>query len=202
MLLSHFGVLASSKSAMNTLAPELSALMIILRSTGPVISTRRSAMSAGTGAHSPVALRGSPRVSGRKSGSLPASSSAWRAARRASRLVTPVAERALQPGDERQRLRRQDLGVLGRDGAGNFDAGAIGTRGHGGLWHGICGAQSECVVSRKKGSPAMITDDAALRQEPPVSQKNAGNSASVEIARGQPKQPIEGLAARHRFGAC
>jgi hypothetical protein len=68
-------------------------------------------------------------------------------------VVTPVAERALQPGDERQRLRRQNLGVLRRDGAGNFDAGAIGTRGHGVFWHGICGAQSECVVSRKKGFP-------------------------------------------------
>src|SRR5438270_6892764 len=36
------GELESSKSAMNTLAPEFKALMIILRSTGPVISTRRS----------------------------------------------------------------------------------------------------------------------------------------------------------------
>ena len=33
---------ASSKSAMNTFAPGFRALMIILRSTGPVISTRRS----------------------------------------------------------------------------------------------------------------------------------------------------------------
>ena len=40
----------SSKSAMKTFAPELSALMIILRSTGPVISTRRSSRSAGIGA--------------------------------------------------------------------------------------------------------------------------------------------------------
>ena len=44
------GVFESSKSAMKTLAPELSALMIILRSTGPVISTRRSRMSPGSGA--------------------------------------------------------------------------------------------------------------------------------------------------------
>jgi hypothetical protein len=35
---------------MNTCAPEFSALMIILRSTGPVISTRRSSRSAGSGA--------------------------------------------------------------------------------------------------------------------------------------------------------
>src|SRR5881628_1437539 len=50
MLFAQVGELASSKSAMKTLAPELSALMIILRSTGPVISTRRSARSAGIGA--------------------------------------------------------------------------------------------------------------------------------------------------------
>ena len=37
------GELASSKSAMKPLAPELSALMTSLRSVGPVISTRRSA---------------------------------------------------------------------------------------------------------------------------------------------------------------
>ena len=47
---SHVGELASSKSAMKTRAPELSALIIILRSTGPVISQRRSRRSAGAGA--------------------------------------------------------------------------------------------------------------------------------------------------------
>jgi len=40
-------VFESSKSAMNTFAPEFSALMIIFRSTGPVISTRRSSNSFG-----------------------------------------------------------------------------------------------------------------------------------------------------------
>ena len=50
------GELASSKSAMNTLAPELSALMTILRSTGPVISTRRSCRSAGNGRDLPFGL--------------------------------------------------------------------------------------------------------------------------------------------------
>src|SRR5690242_21791746 len=42
IMLSHSGVLASSKSASQTLAPELRALMVIFRSVGPVISTRRS----------------------------------------------------------------------------------------------------------------------------------------------------------------
>ena len=46
----HVGELESSKSAMNTLAPELSALMIVFRSVGPVISTRRSWRPAGMGA--------------------------------------------------------------------------------------------------------------------------------------------------------
>ena len=50
MQLNHVGEFESSKSAMNTVAPEFSALITILRSTGPVISTRRSAISSGVGA--------------------------------------------------------------------------------------------------------------------------------------------------------
>src|SRR6266851_5391653 len=46
----QLGVDASSKSAMKTFAPQLRALMIILRSTGPVISTRRSRRSLGSDA--------------------------------------------------------------------------------------------------------------------------------------------------------
>src|SRR5579859_1655324 len=82
--LAQVGVLESSKSAMNTWAPELSALMIILRSTGPVISTRRSRMSAGRGAtvHS---LSRISWVSGGNTGLLPASSQAWTSSRFASR---------------------------------------------------------------------------------------------------------------------
>ena len=62
MLLSQRGVLASSKSAMNTLAPELSALMTILRSTGPVISTRRSCDVGGHRRAGPVAFAHGPRL--------------------------------------------------------------------------------------------------------------------------------------------
>ena len=75
MTLSQGGESASSKSAMKTLAPELSALIIIFRSTGPVISTRRSFRSAGAGAT--VQLRSRIcRVSARKSGSAPSRSRA------------------------------------------------------------------------------------------------------------------------------
>ena len=88
MQFSQVGELASSKSAMNTRAPELSALITIFRSTGPVISTRRSAISSGNGA-----IRQSPSrtdaVSVRKSGSSPPASRAWRSARRASSSARP-----------------------------------------------------------------------------------------------------------------
>src|SRR5207248_9565083 len=63
----------SSDLAMNTSAPEFSALITILRSPdGPVISTRRSCRSAGTGAivHDPARTSA---VSGKKSGIVPRS---------------------------------------------------------------------------------------------------------------------------------
>ena len=41
IVLPGVGAFESSKSAMKTQAPELSALIIILRSTGPVLSLRR-----------------------------------------------------------------------------------------------------------------------------------------------------------------
>ena len=78
------GEVESSKSAMNTFAPEFSALMTIFGSTGPVISTRRSCRAVGTGAtvQSPSRMA---RVSSRKSGRPPASKKAWRSRRAASR---------------------------------------------------------------------------------------------------------------------
>ena len=82
--LSQLGVFESSKSVMSLSAPEFSALMTILRSTGPVISTRRQCSAAGIGA-----MRQSPSriaaVSGKKSGRSPASRRAARSARAASK---------------------------------------------------------------------------------------------------------------------
>ena len=77
-MLSQVGQFASSKSAMKVDAPQLSALITILRSVGPVISTRRSSMSCGWSAifHSDSRIGV---VSGRKSGSWPASNSFCRA---------------------------------------------------------------------------------------------------------------------------
>ena len=54
------GECESSKSAMYTLAPEFMALMTIFRSTGPVISTRRSCKSRGMGANRPRAVADRP----------------------------------------------------------------------------------------------------------------------------------------------
>jgi hypothetical protein len=53
-------------------------------------------------------------VAARKSGSLPASNSFWRAAR---------AELAQQQGGEGERLRREDAGELGLQGPGDFHPG-------------------------------------------------------------------------------
>jgi hypothetical protein len=86
-MLAHVGDDASSQSAMNTFAPELSALMIILRSSGPVISTRRSSRSAGSGATRQSPAR-TAAVSGRKSRRCPASRAACRATRAARSAST------------------------------------------------------------------------------------------------------------------
>jgi hypothetical protein len=82
-LLRQVGEFESSKSAMNTLAPEFRALMIILRSTGPVISTRRSRKSAAMGAatQSESLIQA---VCGRNCGIAPRSISCCRSCRCAS----------------------------------------------------------------------------------------------------------------------
>src|SRR4051794_14180397 len=77
------GELASSKSAMKPRAPELSALITILRSVGPVISTRRFCSFGGAGATCQSPSRISF-VSGRKSSISPAARRARRSLRRSS----------------------------------------------------------------------------------------------------------------------
>ena len=116
MTLSQVGELASSKSAMNTLAPELRALIIILRSTGPVISTRRSTRALGASGTVQSPVRTSA-VSARKSGRSPASKRAWRSARAASSSSRRALEPPVQPDHEVDGLRGQDpVGVgVGRE---------------------------------------------------------------------------------------
>jgi hypothetical protein len=66
---------------------ELRALTTILRSVGPVISTRRSTRPGAGGAPFHVGFSRMWRVSGRKSGRTPRSSSAWRSLRRSRRFL-------------------------------------------------------------------------------------------------------------------
>ena len=98
-MLAQVGVLASSKSAMKTLAPEFSALMIILRSTGPVISTRRSRMSCGSGATVQSLSRIFARL-GQEIGLLPGVQPRLALDPGCQQLLAARIEAALQVGDE------------------------------------------------------------------------------------------------------
>ena len=107
-MFSQVGQLASSKSAMKTVAPELSALMTILRSVGPVISTRRSRMSLGWSAHLPVGVADCWRLR-QEVGQLAGVELllALRALR--EQLLAAGAERALELRHERERVGGEDL---------------------------------------------------------------------------------------------
>ena len=69
--LAQVGLVASSMSASQTFAPLFSALTVILRSVGPVISTRRSSRPGPGPATRQLGSARMPAVSGRKSGSAP-----------------------------------------------------------------------------------------------------------------------------------
>ena len=87
--------------------------MIILRSVGPVISTRRSCRSAGIGATVHSALADVPRL-GQEVRPVARVQPAWRSARRRSScLRRPLNSRA-ELRHERHRLGRQDFRKLAR----------------------------------------------------------------------------------------
>ena len=98
--------MASSKSAMKTLAPELSALMIIFRSTGPVISTRRSRRSAGIGGPFQSPARTAWRL-GEEVEALARVEPGLHRPPPREQLVDARRERADEAGHERQRLAGQ-----------------------------------------------------------------------------------------------
>ncbi len=111
MTFSQVGERASSKSAMKTLAPELSALIIILRSTGPVISTRRSCRSGGVGATCQSASR-TAAVSARKSGLAPESRARLALGAALEQLPPRGVEAAVERRDERGRGRGEHVGEV------------------------------------------------------------------------------------------
>src|SRR4051794_12744517 len=69
---------------MNTFAPEFRALIIIFRSTGPVISTRRSSRPGASGATRHDGSSRTERVDSANNGNSPPSICAWRSIRAAS----------------------------------------------------------------------------------------------------------------------
>ena len=119
IMLAQVGELASSKSVMNTRAPEFIALMTILRSVGPVISTRRSWMSAGVGATVQSPSRTAWRFR-QEVGPFAAIERGLPRVASGEEFVAPMAELPVQPGDERHRFGREDFPLGGADGAADF----------------------------------------------------------------------------------
>ena len=101
MQFAQVGEFASSKSAMKTLAPELSALINIFRSTGPVISTRRSRRSAGASGTRQSDVADSTRLL-EEAGQLAGAEARGALVARGEQLAAPRVERALEARDERR----------------------------------------------------------------------------------------------------
>ncbi len=129
MLLSHVGVLASSKSAMKTFAPQLSALMIILRSTGP--GDFDAAILDVRGYRRARPVRVADRARFRQKIGQPAGVELRLAVGTVGQqLGAATAEGSLQASRKGQSFRRQDFGVGCGDRAGNHYAGAVRANGH------------------------------------------------------------------------
>ena len=101
------GEFASSKSAMKTFAPELSALITIFRSVGPVISTRRSWRSGGASATCQSPSRISLRLR-EEVGHLAGEQAVLPCRSLGEQLFAAAAVVALQGGDELERLGGED----------------------------------------------------------------------------------------------
>ena len=128
-MLANTGEEASSKSAMNTLAPEFSALTIILRSTGPVISTRRSRRSAGIGATVQSRSRIDFRL-GKKIRQLAGVEVFLPPHAPRQQLQAAPVEAPMQVGEKRKRLGAEDLGLPAAGLGVDLDAGYSRVRCH------------------------------------------------------------------------
>ena len=119
------GEFESSKSVMYESAPELKALMTILASTGPVISTRRRCSAGGTGAifQSPARIAGG---GGEEVGPLAGVDPPGALGARREQLLAPRLEGAVQLGDERERGLGQDGLEAGQDRRVDLHAGRQG----------------------------------------------------------------------------
>ena len=99
---------------MKTRAPELSALIIILRSTGPVISQRRSRRSAGASADPPVGVAEIARL-GQEARQLARVELELPLVPPLEQLAPARIQLAVQAPDEVERLAREDFLVGGSE---------------------------------------------------------------------------------------
>ena len=107
---------------MNMLAPELSALITILRSVGPVISTRRSCKSFGTAATSQSASR-IGLVSGEEVRQLAGVDFLLSLDTAGEQFDPACIETAMQFGQKAERFAGEYLRILGGDAAEHMHAG-------------------------------------------------------------------------------
>ena len=127
MTFSQVGLVASSWSASQTFAPEFSALIVILRSVGPVISTRRSSSPGPAPATRQVGSVADVRGLGAGSAGRGRSRHPLAAALPGgSRSCRRAGEPVVQLGEEGERLRREDLVVAGhRASPGDLEVGVV-----------------------------------------------------------------------------
>ena len=106
----HVGESESSKSAMKPRAPEFSALMTILRSTGPVISTRRSLQVGGRAARPASRPRGSSRGLGQEVERLAGGDPGAALRARVEQLAPARLEALVERAEEGERVVGEDAG--------------------------------------------------------------------------------------------
>ena len=178
------GVLASSRSASQTFAPQLSALIAIFGSVGPVISTRRSTSPGGGGGTCQPPAR-TCAVSGAEVD--PAGGGDLRPAGGAGgqQRVAVGAEPGLQVGDERQRLRRQDLLAPLDRRALHAHVRHRGPPSTGWSWHPLTVAALDD-----------FNDEPADQAVQALRACNAAPRFAAEVVAGRPYRDVETLVAR------
>ena len=184
------GLSASSRSAMNTRAPELSALIIILVSAGPVISTRRSSRSGGAGATRQSAARMSA-VSARKSGRSPAEIRAWRSARRRSSASRSGPNRRCRSARNASASGVRTRSRPGTARADDLDAGDAAAHGAG-VPRRTVASMSPCGSSvATKISPRLVPPN-GVEVDDPVVQVGQGHPDLVDLRRAARASPCPG----------
>ena len=183
-------------------APVLSALITILRSVGPVISTRRSSRSGGAGATRQSASR-IDRVAPRKSGRSPSSSRSCRSAARSASSSRRPLELAMQArrrtraprrsGSRRTGVRR-DRGPRRRRGGSHLPPTHSRAARHArALW--LRGPRPR---RRRRTRPRTAGTAAGSRPSPAHRGRRGLRPVGATLERGTPRRPGAGAATRRR----